>query len=115
MVIISDLLIMIGLPVALFVLHRLFPEAVERRKNLMLAILSGWFLYTFLGSRLIHSGGENIRFVVFSACIIGAAGAAMFLIIKNYPEQVRRHDTAFRIGFMATAAAAALVGWRVFG
>ena len=115
MVMFSDLLIMVGLPVLLFVLHRLFPEAVERRKNLMLAILSGWFLYTFLGSRLIHSDGENIRFVVFSACVISAAGAVMFLVIKNYPEQVRRHDTAFRIGFAATAAAAALVGWRVFG
>ena len=113
MVIISDLLIMIGLPVALFVLHRLFPEAVERRKNLILSILSIWFLYTFLGSRLVHGGAT--KFVIFSALVVAALGSIMFLVIKNYPEQVRRHDTAFRIGFAATAAAAALVGWRVFG
>ena len=112
MVIISDLLIMIGLPVALFVLHRLFPEAVERRKNLILSILSIWFLYTFFGSRLIHGGAT--QFVLFSALVVAALGALMFLVIKNYPDQVRRHDTAFRIGFAATAAAAALVGWRLF-
>ena len=115
MVIVTDLAVMVGLPVLLFIVHRLWPEAVERQKNVILAVLSVWFLYTFFGSRLIHSGGENIRFVVFSACVISAAGAVMFLVIKNYPEQVRRHDTAFRIGFAATAAAAALVGWRVFG
>ena len=114
MVMFSDLLIMVGLPVALFIAHRLRPEAVERRKNLMLAILSGWFLYTFFGSRLIHSGGENIRFVVFSACVIGAAGAVMFLVIKKFPDQVKKHDTAFRMGFAAIAAVAALVGWRLF-
>ena len=114
MVIISDLVIMVGLPVLLFIVHRLWPEAVESRKILILSILGAWFIYTFFGSRLIH-GGENIRFVVFSACIIGAAGAAMFLIIKNFPDQVRQHDTAFRLGFAATAAAAAVVGWRLFG
>ena len=115
MVIIADLLVMVGLPVALFIVHRIWPDAVESRKSLILAVLGVWFIYTFLGSRLLHSSGENIRFVVFSACVIGAAGAAMFLIIKNYPDQVRRHDTAFRIGFAATAAVAALGGWRLFG
>ena len=113
MVIISDLLIMIGLPVTLFVLHRLFPEAVERRKNLILSILSIWFLYTFFGSRLLH-GGET-QFVLFSALVVAALGAIMFLVVKNFPDQVRRHDTALRIGFAAIAAVAALVGWRLFG
>ena len=113
MVIISDLLIMIGLPVTLFVLHRLFPEAVERRKNLILSILSIWFLYTFFGSRLLH-GGET-QFVLFSALVVAALGAIMFLIVKNFPDQVRRHDAAFRVGFAATAAVAALAGWRLFG
>ena len=113
MVIFSDLLIMVGLPVALFVLHRLWPETVESRKTLILSILSAWFLYTFFGSRLIHGGAT--KFVVFSAIVVAALGEIMFLIIKNFPDQVRRHDTAFRIGFAATAAAAALVGWRVFG
>lgn len=113
MVIISDLLIMIGLPVTLFVLHRLFPEAVERRKNLILSILSIWFLYTFFGSRLLH-GGET-QFVLFSALVVAALGAIMFLIVKNFPDQVRQHDTAFRLGFAATAAAAGVVGWRLFG
>ena len=114
MVIVADLAVMVGLPVVLFVLHRLWPEAVEGRKNVILAVLSVWFLYTFFGSRLIHSGGENIRFVVFSACIIGAAGAVMFLVIKKFPDQVKKHDTAFRMGFAAIAAVAALVGWRLF-
>ena len=112
MVMFSDLLIMVGLPVLLFVLHRLFPEAVEGRKTLILSILSIWFLYTFFGSRLIHGGAT--QFVLFSALVVAALGALMFLVIKNYPDQVRRHDTAFRIGFAATAAAAALVGWRLF-
>lgn len=114
MVMFSDLLIMVGLPVALFIAHRLWPEAVERRKNLMLAILSGWFLYTFFGSRLIHSGGAT-KFVIFSALVVVALGAVMFLVIKKYPDQVKKHDTAFRMGFAATAAAAALAGWRFFG
>lgn len=113
MVMISDLLIMIGLPVLLFIVHRIWPEAVEGRKNIILAVLSVWFAYTFFGSRLLHGGAT--RFVVFSACIIGAAGAAMFLIIKNFPDQVREHDTAFRLGFATTAAVAGVVGWRFFG
>lgn len=113
MVMFSDLLIMIGLPVALFVLHRLFPETVESRKTLILSVLAVWFLYTFFGSRLLAGGAT--RFVVFSAIVVAALGAIMFLIVKNYPDQVRRHDTAFRIGFAATAAAAALAGWRFFG
>ena len=117
MVMISDLLIMIGLPVLLFIAHRLWPEAVESRKPLILAVLGTWFVYTFFGSRLLHGGGENsenIRFVVFSACVIGAAGAVMFLVIKKFPDQVKKHDTAFRMGFAAIAAVAALVGWRLF-
>ena len=113
MVIITDLLVMVGLPVALFIVHRLFPETVESRKTLILAVLGVWFAYTFFGSRLLHGGATNL--VIFSACVVGALGAIMFLIIKNYPDQVRRHDTSFRIGFAATAAAVALVGWRVFG
>ena len=114
MVIVTDLAVMIGLPVVLFILHRLWPEAVEQQKNGILAVLGVWFIYTFFGSRLIHSGGENIRFVVFSACVIGAAGAVMFLVIKKFPDQVKKHDTAFRMGFAAIAAVAALVGWRLF-
>ena len=113
MVIVADLAVMIGLPVLLFIVHRLWPEAMESRKPFVLAILGVWFSYTFFGSRLLHGGATNL--VIFSACVVGALGAIMFLIIKNYPDQVRKHDTAFRIGFMATAAAAALVGWRVFG
>ena len=103
MVIISDLLIMIGLPVALFVLHRLFPEAVERRKNLILSILSIWFLYTFFGSRLIHGGAT--QFVLFSALVVAALGALMFLVIKNYPDQVRcsAHPRASAAGLCADA------------
>ena len=112
MVMFSDLLIMVGLPVTLFIVHRLWPEAVESRKPLILAILSIWFLYTFFGSRLIHGGAT--KFVFFSALVVVALGAAMFLVIKNFPDQVRRHDTSFRIGFAATAAAAALAGWRFF-
>ena len=115
MVMISDLLIMIGLPVLLFIAHRLWPEAVESRKPLILAVLGVWFIYTFFGSRLLHGGGENIRFVVFSACVIGAAGAVMFLVIKKFPDQVKKYDTAFRMGFAAIAAVAALVGWRLLG
>lgn len=111
MVMFSDLLIMIGLPVALFVLHRLFPEAVEGRKTLILSILSIWFLYTFFGSRLIHGGAT--KFVIFSAFVVASLGAIMFLVIKRFPDQVKKYDTAFRIGFAAAAAAAALVGWRV--
>lgn len=115
MVIVTNLAVMVGLPVVLFIVHRLWPEAVESRKTVMLSILALWFLYTFFGSRLIQSGGENIRFVIFSACVVGALGAIMFLIIKNFPGQVRRYDTEFRMGFAATAAAAALAGWRLFG
>ena len=111
MVMATDLVVMVGLPVLLFIIHRLWPEAVESRKTLILSILGAWFIYTFFGSRLLHGGAT--RFVFFSAIIVAALGAVMFLIIKNFPEQVRRHDTAFRIGFAATAAAAALVGWRV--
>lgn len=113
MVMFSDLLIMVGVPVALFIFHRLWPEAVEGRKTLILAVLAVWFLYTFFGSRLLHGGAT--RFVVFSGIVVAALGAIMFLIIKNFPDQVRRHDTSFRIGFAATAAAAALAGWRFFG
>ena len=113
MVMISELLVMVGLPVLLFIVHRFWPEAVEGRKTLILAILGVWFIYTFFGSRLIRGGATNL--VIFSACIVGALGAIMFLIIKNYPDQVRRHDTAFLIVFAATAAAAALAGWRLFG
>ena len=113
MVIISDLLIMIGLPVALFVLHRLWPEAVESRKTLILSVLAVWFLYTFFGSRLLHGGAT--KFVIFSAFVVAVLGAVMFLVIKNYPDQVRRHDAAFRVGFASTAAAAGVVGWRLFG
>ena len=113
MVIISDLLIMIGLPVALFVLHRLWPEAVESRKTLRLSVLAVWFLYTFFGSRLLHGGAS--RFVIFSGLVVAALGAVMFLVIKKFPDQVRRHDAAFRVGFAATAAVAALAGWRLFG
>ena len=113
MVIISDLLVMVGLPVSLFIAHRLWPEAVEGRKNVILAVLSVWFLYTFFLSRLVHGGAT--KFVIFSALVVVALGAAMFLVIKNFPDQVRRHDTSFRIGFAATAAAASLAGWRFFG
>ena len=113
MVIVTDLAVMVGLPVLLFIVHRLWPEAVERQKNVILAVLSVWFLYTFFLSRLVHGGATNL--VIFSACVVGALGAIMFLIIKNFPDQVRRHDTSFRIGFAATAAAAALAGWRFFG
>ena len=113
MVIVTDLAVMVGLPVLLFIVHRLWPEAVERQKNVILAVLGAWFLYTFFGSQLVHGGAT--KFVIFSALVVVTLGAAMFLVIKNYPDQVRRHDTAFRLGFAATAAAAALVGWRVFG
>ncbi len=113
MVIITDLVIMIGLPVALFIVHRLWKETVESRKTLILSILGVWFAYTFFGSQLVH-GGET-SFVIFSACVVGALTAVMFLIVKNYPDQVRQHDTAFCLGFAATAAAAAFVGWRLFG
>lgn len=113
MVIVTDLAVMVGLPVLLFALHRLWPEAVESRKILVLMVLGTWFIYTFFGSRLIHGGAT--RFVVFSALVVAALGAVMFLVIKKFPDQVRRHDTAFRLGFAATAAAVALAGWRVFG
>ena len=113
MVIISDLLVMVGLPVTLFIAHRLWPSAVEGRKTLILSILGVWFSYTFFGSRLLH-GGET-QFVLFSALVVAALGAIMFLVVKNFPDQVRRHDTALRIGFAAIAAVAALVGWRLFG
>ena len=113
MVIITDLLVMVGLPVLLFIVHRLWPEAVESRKPLILAVLGAWFLYTFFGSRLLHGGATKL--VIFSAIVVAALGSIMFLVIKNFPDHVRRHDTSFRIGFAATAAAAALVGWRVFG
>ena len=113
MVIISDLVIMVGLPVLLFIVHRLWPEAVESRKILILSILGAWFIYTFFVSRLIHGGAT--KFIIFSACVVGALAAVMFLVIKNYPDQVRQHDTAFRIGFAATAAAAGVVGWRLLG
>ena len=113
MVMFSDWLVMVGLPVALFIVHRLWPEAVERQKNVILALLSIWFLYTFFGSRLLHGGAT--RFVIFSALVVAALGAVMFLVIKNYPDQVREHDTAFRLGFATTAAVAGVVGWRLFG
>ena len=113
MVIVADLAVMVGLPVALFIAHRIWPEAVESRKTLILSVLAVWFLYTFFGSRLLHGGAT--RFVVFSGIVVAALGAIMFLIIKNYPDQVRKHDTAFRVGFAAIAAVAALGGWRLFG
>ena len=112
MVIVTDLLIMVGLPIVLFIVHCLWPEAVERRKNLVITILAAWFIYTFFGSRFLH--GENYRFIIFSASVVGALATAMFLIIKNFPDHARNYDKCFRIGFAVAAAAAVLAGGRFF-
>jgi len=113
MVIVADLAIMIGLPVALWTLHRLWPSAVENRKPLMLSILAGWFCYTFFGSRLMR--GESMLMVGYSALIMAVLAAGMVLVVKKFPEQARKYDRYFRIGFMAAAAAAMLAGWTTGG
>ena len=113
MVIIADLLIMVGLPVALFVIHRLCPESVGRNKNLFFGILTGWFLYTFFGSRLVR--GESMLMVGYSVLIVAVLAATMVVILKNFPDQARRYNQQIRFGFMAAAVAAMVAGWTVGG
>lgn len=113
MVIIADLLIMVGLPVALFVIHRLCPESVGRNKNLFFGILTGWFLYTFFGSRIVR--GESMLMVGYSVLIVAVLVGVMILVLKQFPEQAEKYSQYFRIGFMAAAAAAMIVGWTVGG
>lgn len=107
----ADLLIMIGFPVILFVLHRLFPEALENRKSLILTVLAAWFAYTFVGSRLV--AGESMIIVAYSGLIVAVLASIMVLVLKYLPDQAQRYNQQFRFGFMAAAAAAMIVGWRL--
>jgi drug/metabolite transporter (DMT)-like permease len=111
MVMVADLLIMIGLPIALFVIHRLWPEAVERRKSAIFGVLFAWFAYTFFGSRIVR--GESITMIAYSALIVAVLTAIMVIILKQFPDQARKNDRWFRFGFMAAAAASMIVGWRL--
>lgn len=113
MVMLIDLAVMIGLPVILFVLHRLWPSQVGRQKNMMLGVLFAWFLYTFFGSRIVR--GESITMIAYSALIVAVLAAIMALVVKKFPEQARKYDQYFRIGFMAAAVAAMIVGWTAGG
>ena len=113
MVIITDLLIMIGIPVVLFIAHHLFPEAVENRKPMILMVLAAWFVYTFVGSRIV--AGESTLMILYSALIVAVLAAVMVLVLKKFPEHAHRYNSWFRFGFMAAAAAAMVAGWTAGG
>lgn len=113
MVIIADLLIMIGLPIVLFVMHRLWPQLIARQKNGILAILAAWFSYTFFGSRI--GAGESITMVAYSALIVAVMVVIMVLVLKYLPDQARKYNSYFRFGFMAAAAVAMVTGWMAGG
>ena len=113
MVIIADLLIMIGLPVVLFVLHRLWPSQVGRQKNMILGALFAWFIYTFFGSRIV--AGESMLMVGYSLLIVAVLAAVMVVILKQFPDQAAKYSQQIRFGFMAAAAAAMIAGWTAGG
>lgn len=113
MVMLIDLAIMIGLPVVLFIVHRLWREAVERQKNGILLGLLTWFAYTFFGSQIVR--GEPMIMVVYSAVIVAVLAAGMVVILKQFPDQAAKYSQQIRFGFMAAAAAAMIVGWTAGG
>ena len=109
----TETLIMAGIPLVIFIVHHIWPEKVEKREPLLYAILVPWAMYTFLGTQIVV--GKNMSFIIFSVCITGALASVLVLIDKKYPELAQKYDKYFRAGAMIVAAVAVIAGGRLFG